>query len=316
MTTWIENGLKNQYIQKYPYDRFQNIEYNGQSGGEGRFSLVASAEWSDTNRKVALKKLKNYDVDKFVSEVRMHSTGHSSKNIVRFLGLTNEKESVSYIMVLEYADRNNLRTFLQKGKNLGWSDKVRLSLDIAKGLSYLHLLNIAHRDLHSNNVVINQVHGCNQPEYIAKITDFGSAINMDEDNNDVNGVIGQIPFTDPKYLDDHKNYRKDLRSDIYSLGVMFWEISSCKVPFGNFMPESRGDFRDLCLAFEIIISTYRERIVPRTPQQFADLYQRCWDGEPSERPNIKTVIEELDTISNIISVTLSNSLNQTKTIGQ
>ncbi|RIA84486.1 kinase-like domain-containing protein [Glomus cerebriforme] len=222
---------------------------------------------------------------------------HSSKNIVRFLGLTKERESeTSYIMVLEYADRNNLRMFLQKSTNLEWDDKLRLSLDIAKGLSYLHLLNIAHRDLHSNNVVINQVHSCERPEYIAKIFDFGSAIMMDEDDvNDTTGVIGQIPFTDPKYLDDHRNYRKNLRSDIYSLGVIFWEISSCRSPFENFMPDSRGDFRDLRLTSEII-SGLRERQVLRTPNDFVKLYVRCWDEDPSERPNIKIVIETLNTI--------------------
>uniref|UniRef100_A0A1D1XIE2 Serine/threonine-protein kinase HT1 n=1 Tax=Anthurium amnicola TaxID=1678845 RepID=A0A1D1XIE2_9ARAE len=316
MTTnpnWINYAIDHKYIQLYPHDDFINIRY-GDSGGEGRFSRVASAECPRTNRKVALKKLKNFNLEKFEAEVRMHVSGHSSKNIVRFLGLTQEGTATTYIMVLEYADRNNLRTFLQKHTNLDWDVKVKLSLDIAKGLSYLHSLNIAHRDLHSNNVVINQVHHCKELEFIARITDFGSATVMngpDSDGDDVNKVLGQIPFTDPKHLDDRKNYKKDLRSDIYSLGVVFWEISSNRPPFINYFPDFRGDFRDLCLTMEII-SGYRERRMLLTPDEFVKLYKQCWDEEPSERPIIGEVIEALKKINLI----LTNSLEETMTIGQ
>jgi serine/threonine protein kinase len=242
----------------------------------------------------------------------MHAAGHSSKNIIRFLGVTKEEE-IEFIMVFEYADRNNLRMFLKDTK-LEWIEKVKLSMDIAKGLEYLHFLNIVHRDLHSNNIVINQVHPCNQLEFIAKITDFGSAIVMDENENDIidiNEDLGQIPFTDPKYLNDPYHYKKDLRSDIYSLGVMFWEISSGRAPFENFMPDSRGEFRDLCLTFEII-SDYRERSMLLTPEKFVRLYKRCWDDDPAERYNIQEVIDTLK----LIGSGLSKSLEQNATSGQ
>jgi serine/threonine protein kinase len=149
--------------------------------------------------------------------------------------------------------------------------------------------------------------------YIAKITDFGSAVMIDDYENDVNGdnrIIGQIPFTDPKCLTDSRHYRKDLRSDIYSLGVMLWEISSCRAPFEDYMPDFRGEFRDLCLAMEII-SGFRECPILPTPESYVRLYKRCWDNEPYERPNIETVIEVLKTISS----RLSRILEQTMTTG-
>lgn len=68
-TNWIEHAINQNYIQLYPYEDFTNIKYNGDGSGEGRFGRVASAEWPISNRKVALKNLKRYDVDKFVSEV-------------------------------------------------------------------------------------------------------------------------------------------------------------------------------------------------------------------------------------------------------
>lgn len=69
MTEWLNFAVNNRYMSIYPYNEFHNVKYNGNSGGEGRFSRVASAEWPCTNRKVALKNLKNFNVDKFVSEV-------------------------------------------------------------------------------------------------------------------------------------------------------------------------------------------------------------------------------------------------------
>ncbi|GBB95108.1 hypothetical protein RclHR1_02480007 [Rhizophagus clarus] len=301
MTSWINSAIANGHFQLYSYNEFHHIRYNG----EGRFSRVASADWPLTNRKVALKKLKNFNIEKFVSEVQMHTTCHSNKNIVRFLGLTKEESEASYIMIFEYADRNNLRMFLQKNANLKWDIKLKLSLDISKGLLHLHSLNVAHRDLKSNDIVINQDHY----GYIAKITDFSRAkmLSDDRNDNDTDRVIGPIPFTDPKCLNDPKHYRKDLRSDIYSLGVILWEISSGRVPFESFMPDSRGEFRDLCLTFEII-GGLRERHVPHTPEGYVKLYKRCYDNEPDERPDIETVIEVLKTISSRLSRSLEQAM--------
>lgn len=136
-------------------------------------------------------------------------------------------------------------------------------------------------------------------------------LNTDDNDNDINKVLGQIPFTDPVYLDKYKHYRKDLRSDIYSLGVVFWEISSNTAPFIDFMEEFTGDFRDLCLAMAII-SGLRETRKILTPDDYYMLYRHCWDDDPSRRPNINAVIETLKTINPI----LSNSLVETRTIGK
>jgi hypothetical protein len=69
--------------------------------------------------------------------------------------------------------------------------------------------------------VIIQIHLCKQPEYIAKITDFGGAIREDEKDITDCGV-DQIPFEDPQFLKEPRKYKKDHRSDVYSMGVIFW----------------------------------------------------------------------------------------------
>jgi len=132
-----------------------------------------------------------------------------------------------------------------------------------------------------------------QIEYVARITDFGGAIKKGE--TDLSSVIGQIPFTDPNYLNDPRNYKKETKSDIYSLGVVFWEISAGKSPFENYISESRGDFRDLCLTLAII-SNFREERVNPTPDNYYKLYKDCWEFDPNKRPKLSKIIETLTNI--------------------
>ncbi|GET02852.1 kinase-like domain-containing protein [Rhizophagus clarus] len=241
----------------------------------GGFGHIKYADWPCSDRKVAIKELKSYDVRKFVEEVKIHSSSHSSNNIVRFFGLTRELPSNEYMMVMEYADLRSLRNFLsQKDVIIDWETKYRLSLDIAKGLYCLHSRNVAHRDLHTNNIVIkraNTDNPCCRPKFIAQITDFGGAISMNEGVIDVYEDFGQVAFTDPKFLNGIGSYKKDLCSDIYSMGVIFWEISSA------------------------IIDGLRETPTPETPENYIKLYKACWEREPSRRPIIEQIIEALNT---------------------
>ncbi|CAI2185218.1 16059_t:CDS:2, partial [Funneliformis geosporum] len=125
-------------------------------------------------------------------------------------------------LVMEYADGSNLQCYLKnKFKVLSWNNKKNLAFQIADGLNYLHNENVLHRDLHSKNIVI---HNDN-----AKITDFG--ISKIENNPTRHlGPCGSSAYMEPQILKDHKFiYIK--ASDIYSYGVLMWEISSGYSPF-------------------------------------------------------------------------------------
>jgi len=135
-----------------------------------------------------------------------------------------------------------------------------------------------------------------RPEYIAKITDFGGAISMNSET-DVNEVFGQIEFTEPHYMNNMKKYKKDLSSDIYSLGVVFWEISSGKFPFGDYKQNSPIVERKRSLSVAIIVLGKREKVVPQTPEKYSLLYQRCWEPIRTKRPTIKQIIKFLNNIN-------------------
>src|SRR5438128_1875813 len=93
----------------------------------------------------------------------------------------------------------------------------------------------------------------------------------------------------PAYMDPQcfikKGYTRDYRSDIFSLGVLFWEISACKLPWAG---EEADVIQDL------LRRGYREDPIETTPMNFYCLYTRCWDQDPRARPDIIAVSEELE----------------------
>ncbi|RGB42635.1 hypothetical protein C1646_750678 [Rhizophagus diaphanus] len=90
-------------------------------------------------------------------------------------------------------------------------------------------------------------------------------------------------------------------SDVYSVGVLLWEISSYRPPF-----YTEGESYDVSLVVEIS-QGHRETVVPNTPEEYSKLYIECWDGEPCNRPTINQVVERLKTIlmKSIILKTIS-----------
>src|SRR5688572_28454069 len=89
--------------------------------------------------------------------------------------------------------------------------------------------------------------------------------------------IKDVPHVEPKLLLD-QSYKKDARSDIYSFGVIMWEISSGVPPYNNDLNKN-----DLILN---ILQNKREEIVTNTPKTYSDLYAECWNDDPNKRPTI------------------------------
>ncbi|CAI2187276.1 15493_t:CDS:2 [Funneliformis geosporum] len=204
---------------------------------------------------------------------------------------------------MEYADGGALRTYLKKSfDNLTWVDKCNLALQLACAVSCLHKKGIVHRDLHSGNILIRQG--------MIKLADFGLSKRFETSIKQQSRVFGVLPYIDPKSFNRHKmsdNGSKQFilneKSDVYSVGVLLWEISSGRPPFGV----EDGNY-DIALAIKIS-QGLREMIVSGTPENYVHIYTECWDNEPNNRPTMKKVVDKLNAIIKKTNITKNGQNN-------
>ncbi|RIB23198.1 kinase-like domain-containing protein [Gigaspora rosea] len=251
----------------------------------GAFGEVYSTQISSFGEKVAVKKVfKSYLGDSstskgFIKELKLHSQLEKHERIINFLGICEHPKEACFLLIIEFADGGTLRSFLAiEGANLRWPEKLILSQQLVEGLSFLHGKNIIHRDLHDKNVLIHQRK--------IKIADFGMSKNLNSIITSQTELFGMLPFVEPKVIKE-PSYRRNEKSDIFSLGVLLWEISSCRPPFANV---------DQLEVFITVNLGRREIPVAGTPIAYVNLYQNCWQEEPNLRPVIKQVIFTLKSL--------------------
>ncbi|PKY25565.1 kinase-like protein [Rhizophagus irregularis] len=270
-------------IERIPYSQFKDLR----KIGEGGFSIIYKATWSDGTRNidVALKKLFNsHNISKhFFNELKALSRCNYESlrvRIIGFHGITQDPITEEYILVMEYANSGNLHNYLQKNFiNITWTEKLRILKDISSGLKYIHANNFMHRDFHSGNMLLSNTYW--------KVGDLGLSqpANNTLSNNEIYGVI---PYIAPEIFNGAA-FSKE--SDVYSLGMIMWELTTGCKPFANVE-------HNFSLIYEIIDGK-RPEITSDTPECFANLMKKCWDSEPSKRPTtdeIKVIFEEWSSI--------------------
>ncbi|PKY50804.1 kinase-like protein [Rhizophagus irregularis] len=252
--------------------RVHNEIFIGTIIGSGGSSSVYVANWKNTSTIYAIKKSVNN------KEVCLTIGANSHENIIQFRGVTKLKGEKKYSLILEYADGGTLGKYL-KNNTIEWKNQLRFAKEIASAICWLHdKKEIIHGDLHPNNILIHKD--------AVKLADFGRSCLKGTGCYNTQ-VWGVMPYVDPKMLNQKIPYKLNEKSDIYSLGVIFWKLTSRSSPFDGL----EGDH----ITFKIL-NGVREEPVPNTNVKFIGLYQKCWEQEPDERPNISEVNETLSMI--------------------
>jgi serine/threonine protein kinase len=184
-------------------------------------------------------------------------------------GLTQNPTTGDYMLVMSYFEMN-LRKYLQEFHNqLKWKERLSIATDITLALGAIHGENIIHGNLHSGNILYSE---SSQKWVISDLGFCGPA------NKSSGCIYGNLRYMAPEVISG-KNATKE--SDIYSIAMILWEISSGQPPFNDFESDDN-------LALKII-NGMRPNIAAGTPIMYYDIMRSCWDAVPSKRPKISSI---------------------------
>ena len=254
--------------------RYQIIEELG-IGGRGR---VYKAYDLDLEEKVALKLIKpeiaadENTIQRFRNELKI-ARKIAHKNVCRMFDLG--KEGDNYYISMEYVSGEDLKSTVRRVGPLSTGKAIFIAKQVCLGLSEAHRQGIIHRDLKPQNIMINR-------EGNVRVMDFGIARSMEAKGLTEDGlVMGTPEYMAPEQVEGRK---ADKRSDIYSMGVILYELMTGQVPFDGLTPMS--------VASKHLTKRPREprELNSQVPIKLSEVIMRCMEKEKGRRYQ---TIEEL-----------------------
>ncbi|KAL6574944.1 copper transport protein ctr1 [Orobanche minor] len=231
--------------------------------GAGSFGTVHRAEWNGCDVAVKVLMEQEFHAERFKEFIRevaiMKRLRHP--NIVLFMGAVTEPPNLS--IVTEYLSRGSLYRLLHKpGAKEALDERRRLSMayDVAKGMNYLHKCNppIVHRDLKSPNLLVDR-------KYTVKVCDFGLSRLKANTFLSSKSAAGTPEWMAPEVLRDEPSNEK---SDLYSFGVILWELATLQQPWGNLNPAQ--------VVAAVGFKGKRLEIPRDVNPQLATIIEACW----------------------------------------
>ncbi|OMO89025.1 hypothetical protein CCACVL1_08056 [Corchorus capsularis] len=279
VATWnkvLESSMfNNNPLLAYPE---WNIDFSeltvGTRVGIGFFGEVFRGVWNGTD--VAVKVFLEQDLtaenmEDFCNEISILSRLRHP-NVILFLGACTKPPQLS--MITEYMEMGSLYFLIHSSgqkKRLSWRRRLKMLRDICRGLMCIHRMKIVHRDLKSANCLVNK-------HWTVKICDFGLSRIMTSNPMRDSASAGTPEWMAPELI---RNEPFTEKCDIFSLGVIMWELCTLNRPWDGVPPE------------RVVYSVANEGSRLEIPEgPLGRLISDCW-GEPEERPSCEEILSRL-----------------------
>ncbi|KAJ9183568.1 hypothetical protein P3X46_007407 [Hevea brasiliensis] len=250
----------------------------GERIGIGSYGEVYHGDWNGTE--VAVKKFLDQDLSgdalvqfKCEAEIMLRLR---HPNVVLFMGAVTRPPHLS--ILTEFLPRGSLYRFLHRpNPQLDEKRRMRMALDVAKGMNYLHTSHppIVHRDLKSPNLLVDK-------NWIVKVCDFGMSRMKHHTFLSSKSTAGTPEWMAPEVL---RNELANEKCDVYSFGVILWELATCQIPWKGLNP--------MQVVGAVGFQNKRLEIPEDVDPAIAQIIHDCWQREPHLRPSFSQLISRL-----------------------
>ncbi|PIN12727.1 Serine/threonine protein kinase [Handroanthus impetiginosus] len=267
--------------------------------GKGSFGAVYKGNLNNGEKLVAVKRLQKLVEEgerEFQSEMRAIGKTHH-RNLVRLLGYCTEGSN--RLLVYEYMSNGSLADLLFRSERCpNWQERVRIAIDVAKGILYLHEeceAPIIHCDIKPQNILLDEF-------WMAKISDFGLAkLLMPDQTRTMTDTRGTRGYVAPEW---QKNMPISLKVDVYSYGIVLLEIICCRrnIDLNVSRPEEiqLSGWAYSCFAAGELGKLVRNEGVDEKPlERMVSVALWCIQSDPILRPSMKGVVLMLEGFTNI-----------------
>lgn len=250
----------------------------GERVGLGSFGEVYRGEWHGTE--VAVKKFLQQDIssdilEELKAEVRiMKRLRHP--NVVLFMGAVTRVPNLS--ILTEFLPRGSLFRLIRRPNNqLDEKKRIRMALDVARGMNYLHNCNpvVVHRDLKSPNLLVDK-------NWVVKVCDFGLSRIKHNTFLSSRSTAGTAEWMAPEVL---RNEPSDEKCDVFSYGVILWELCTLLQPWEGMNP--------MQVVGAVGFQQRRLDIPADVDPTVAEIIEKCWQTDPQMRPSFSEIMVAL-----------------------
>ncbi|XVE95673.1 hypothetical protein REPUB_Repub02eG0118900 [Reevesia pubescens] len=286
-------------LKSFTYEELKNVTNNFTDNiGKGAFGTVFRGVISNGKRMVAIKRLENVLAEgerDFKNEMKAIGKTHH-KNLVQLLGYCYD--GTNRILVYEYMKNGSLADFLFRSNlKMNWEGRIATILNIARGIFYLHEeceIQIIHCDIKPENILMDDKGN-------AKIADFGLAkLLMPSQSKTYTGIRGTRGYVAPEW---HRNVPITVKADIYSFGIMLFEIVCYRMSVEADVPDNEAVLvnwvYDCFKANDLEKLVQEDEVEKKKLERVVKVGLWCTQDEPSSRPSMKNVILMLEGTVNI-----------------